>query len=726
MFRFILCFCVVSFICSPTIYGQTTSSALLENIKKRQSLQDKIALLESCEQVSTYLNKNSYLAEMLARTTPLSKYVVLSALAVGQGPIIFDGFEKRADRQRAFDTLANHLCAVERFYDYMGGVIGYHVQTIELITPPSSTQAPAQEEILQEEQLEPVPYIDIRKKSKMLDEMIADGISGLDQMAEVCVLGGAGERLHLQDEKTGMPLPVACLNFCGRSLLSGIIRDLEAREYLYYKLTKKNIFTPLLLMTSQEKDNDRHVQAICEKEHYFGRPPESIRRIIQPLAPVVTVEGSWAVSEPGTLVLKPGGHGVIWKLAKDARAFDWLVQQKRKALIVRQINNPLAGQDYGLTALAGWGLSKQKVFGFASCPRKENMSEGMNIVRSKIQNGVKRATISNIEYTEFAQRKKQDPHFGICQDPAGYPTNTNILYVDLATIIKAVDRYPIPGLLVNMKHPVDTMQNGTMRTLAGARLESTMQNIADVLDNEVQGQMQGQMQGPLSADKLRTFVLVNDRRKTMSVTKKAFEGKEISETPVGCYYDLMQQNLAMLSDVCGMTCPPVRSEAEYIQKGPQAIFLYHPALGPLYSIIGSKISGGRLHEDAELQLEISEVSLRNLTVDGSLLVTATNVTGSRDPVTHIRSFDGRVGSLIFENVTIQNKGRDRTSNTTLWTNEFPRNQSCRIILEGHSECVARNVCLRGDMEIRVPDQMRAVLSQNSDGTVRVDFEKRSS
>lgn len=59
---------------------------------------------------------------------------------------------------------------------------------------------------------------------------------------------------------------------------------------------------------------------------------------LQPLVPTVAAaDGRWMVSEPLTVVLKPGGHGVIWKLASDDGVFDWLSTQGRKAAIVRQI-----------------------------------------------------------------------------------------------------------------------------------------------------------------------------------------------------------------------------------------------------------------------------------------------------------------------------------------------------------------------------------------------------
>lgn len=59
---------------------------------------------------------------------------------------------------------------------------------------------------------------------------------------------------------------------------------------------------------------------------------------LQPLIPAVAAEdGHWLISEPLGLILKPGGHGVIWKLAFDRGVFDWFYKKGRKAALVRQI-----------------------------------------------------------------------------------------------------------------------------------------------------------------------------------------------------------------------------------------------------------------------------------------------------------------------------------------------------------------------------------------------------
>ena len=118
-------------------------------------------------------------------------------------------------------------------------------------------------------------FIDISEESEEVWRHLICGIEALDQMAEMIPLGGAADRLHLIDEKTGDELPAAKLFFAGRSLLSTMIRDLQAREYLHYKLYGKQITTPLALMTSEEKENHSHVRKLLAENNWFGRPQKA-------------------------------------------------------------------------------------------------------------------------------------------------------------------------------------------------------------------------------------------------------------------------------------------------------------------------------------------------------------------------------------------------------------------------------------------------------------------
>ena len=43
---------------------------------------------------------------------------------------------------------------------------------------------------------------------------------------------------------------------------------------------------------------------------------------------------------------------------------------------------------------------------------------------------------------------------------------------------------------------------------------------------------------------------------------------------------------------------------QYLERGPGFIFLFHPALGPLWDVISQKIRGGSLSDHSELVLEV--------------------------------------------------------------------------------------------------------------------------
>lgn len=682
-----------------------------ERCEKMKSVEEKFRYISQQPAVIQFFQQNKALEEAMRGMPVAHQYVIKVVIALGQGPVIFANWQQIKDPKAALNQLVEVLYDTERFYDYMGGIPGYHVKTLQLIHDQLAKQAESDPA-----KILPPPATDVRTPNPFVNQLIVEGIQSIGTMCEFYAVGGAGDRLQLIDEKTNMPLPVARLEFAGYTLLEQLIRDLEAREYLHYKLTGKQHYTPVVLMTSNEKNNDAHIASICEERGYFGRPKTSIFRLLQPLAPVLTVEGTWAVSAPCELVLKPGGHGVIWKLADQYGAFDWLQKQQRAYCLVRQINNPLAGLDYNLLVLAGYGYTSKKAFGFESIPRLPNMSEGMNVLKEVQANGNVNCCISNLEYTEFAKKKQHDPEFAKIADSLDFPANTNILFADLGQVKKATKELPVPGFLVNMKHPVDTLKQGQKVTMPGARLESTMQNIADVITT--------QYKMPLEKEQLKsldTFVLLNERTKTMSVTKKASDGKSIVETPEGCFYDLMQQNMALLKEVCQFEVPLKNSPEEYLKQGPNALFIYHPALGPLYSVIGQKISKGKLHENAELQIEAAEVSIKNLDLDGSLLIVAENATGRKNPSTGLLEFSQEVGHIVLENVQVENKGIKRDVKNSYFKNKIQRQEAMKIVLQGFSELVAKNVRFTGNVEIVVPDGQRATVTQATNGKLQIAF-----
>lgn len=668
---------------------------LLSVLSKASGTQERLDILNEQPQVKDFLSAPSSLRTYLAGLTPDCDLAIKSILAIGQGAHVFRNMDSLTHKFEALREMIKILLDLEKYYDTIGGIIGYHLTVLKLIAKKETKNGVE----TQTERFIKPEGIDVSQDTPEVRRCVRYGIEHVTSMAEIYPVGGAGDRLNLVDEKSGEPLPAAQLPFYGRPLLAGLIRDLQAREYLHYKLCGKKVITPVAMMTSHEKNNHEHILDICRSHHWFGRPPESFRFFTQPLVPVITKTGDWSLSAPLQLMLKPGGHGVIWKLAIDNGIFEWFRGQQRNKALVRQINNPAAGSDYGLLALCGKGEMEHREFGFASCSRLLNTAEGMNVLIETEKEGGVEYRISNIEYTEFEQKGVAD----IPTEPGGqysvFPANTNILFIDLEAVEKAVKECPIPGMLVNMKNKTPFIDaKGQVVQVEGGRLESTMQNIADFIRDKEPLRLD---QGGLGS--LKTFVTYNSRRKTISVTKKAFvPGKGILETPEGCFFELQQNCHEMLVDFCKMDLPSPPDEATYLKQGPAVLVLFHPIIGPLYSVIAQKIYGGSCAQGSELQLEIAEVELKGIDLDGSLSITAKEICS---------------GKCTLRNVKIRNKGIDRAAENRYWKNQIQRKESLKIILEGNGEFHAEDVTIVGDKEVIVPDNHRMVARQEGSAVV---------
>jgi hypothetical protein len=627
----------------------TRLQQLADQLKQCRTDQERLVLLDSILEMQSVPNQNLSQEAMVT---------LKSLIAIGQ--------------KLSMDVIED-LLPVERFYKDIGGIVGYHTTVLTLIDKEKRDQAPKQATFHRP------PGYDIASSTKEVLLWVQAGIRALPHLAELYPVGGAADRLQLIDAQTQLPLPAAKLLFLGHTLLEGLVRDVQAREYLYYKLMGTQITIPIAMMTSPEKDNHSQVLSICEQNRWFGRPKEAFQFICQPLVPLMDSEGKWCQLANGKIASKPGGHGVIWKLCVESGVFNIWEKEGKTKILVRQINNPIAGTDYGLLAFAGIGQQSDKAFGFASCPRQVGAAEGVNVLIE--QEGF---CLTNVEYCDFKKRGIEDKSQEEGSPYSWFPSNTNILFADIQKIREAVKRCPIPGMIVNFKNEV-------------ARLESTMQNIADCFQNAHQ-------------ENLQTFLTYHMRRKTISTTKKAWDGNLLLETPEGCFYDLLQNAYELLTCYCGFKIPALPSPQDYIEKGPSFLFLYHPALGPLYSIIGQKMRYGLFMPRSELQLSIAEFDCEDLFLQGSLKITADQVMGECTEKELI-CYSNQTGKCTLKSVQVVNQGIDTGVSHCYWKNEIQRKELCEIILHGNAEFIAENVRLDGNWLIEVESGWRVRVHQ---------------
>lgn len=682
-------------------------SEALERLQRKldaaSSSHEKLEILNEHPAVQKFIGRFKFLSAFWAGLAPECELVLKQLAAIGQADRLFSGIDASNLRANLLRELIDKLIPIDHFYRELGGIIGYQAKIQSLLNPAKEPENSGS--VVFHSPL----FQNISEETQSVRETISWGIESMPEMAEMYPLGGAADRLHLVEEKTGLELPAAKLRFAGRTLLENLIRDLQAREYLYFQKHGKQLTTPVAVMTSQEKDNHSHVFQICKDSHWFRRPKESFRFFTQPLVPAVNEQGDWCVLGPLKPILKPGGHGAIWKLARDLGIFSWFEKLGRKKALIRQINNPIAGLDYGLLAFIGYGWKREMIFGFASCPRLLQAAEGINVViERKLPDGTD-LVLTNIEYCDFKK-------FGICDLPlkegepfSRFSSNTNILFFDIQAVVKAIDACPFPGLLINLKKTCYQTESGIKIEEPIARLESTMQNLADVF---VERKSPGD---PLVTN--RTFVTYNHRHKTISTAKKAcLPGKPLQETPENCFFDLLSAHRELLKEYCQYSLPAQRTVEEYLKLGPDFVFLYHPALGPLYSLIGQKLRRGKLALGSELLLEIAEISAVDLDIEGSLQVVAEQILGPLDSEGILR-YSKAVGRCVLENVSIRNLGVDWARSEPFWKMNLKRRETVKIHLKGRSLFSAKNVQLEGDRTFVVEDGFEMRISEKMGKTI---------
>ncbi|PQQ16998.1 UTP--glucose-1-phosphate uridylyltransferase 3 chloroplastic [Prunus yedoensis var. nudiflora] len=630
--------------------------------------------------------------------------------------------------------LLKNLGEIEQFYNCIGGIIGYQIAVLELLAQSSvEVQTTNWSKSIQEHmecqflEIHAPSGLDLSQNPEYASQAALWGIQGLPDLGEIYPLGGSADRLGLVDPDTGECLPAAMLPYCGRTLLEGLIRDLQAREFLYFKMYGKQCITPVAIMTSSAKNNHERITSLCEKLEWFRRGRSSFQLFEQPVVPAVSVEnGQWVIMKPFAPVCKPGGHGVIWKLAHDKGIFKWFYDHGRKGATVRQVSNVVAATDLTLLALAGIGLHHGKKLGFASCKRNLGATEGINVlIEKKNLDGRWAYGLSCIEYTEFDK-------FGIADGPhshnrlqAEFPANTNILYVDLPSaelVGSSNSGNSLPGMVLNVKKPITFVDHfGKPHSVSGGRLECTMQNIADSFVNTCPSRYYKGVE-----DKLDTFVVFNKRRRVTSSAKRKrrLADKSLHQTPDGSLLDILRNAHDLLSQ-CDIELPEIESNEKYLSSGPPFLILLHPALGPLWEVTRQKFYEGSISKGSELQVEVAEFLWRNVQLDGSLIIEADNVMGSTKTDQNgelLLQYGHRCGRCKLQNVKVLNEGIDWTfGDNVYWKHDVQRIEACKVVLHGNAEFEATDVILQGNHIFEVPNSYKMKITQGDSGlAVRLD------
>lgn len=591
-------------------------------------------LFEDVRDVSSYEERNELLSEHVSlpdiydELPTMERYCLLVARALGQDQIFGGDVE----------TIAKQLVELEEAYAAHGGILGYQQSVLSLLNS----------EEVRAGKISPPKVEELTQETSAIRGYVLEAIERSDELAEMYPVGGAADRLNLTADD-GKRLPAAKLGFMGKDLLTRLIEDVEAREYLAFLLFGKQVHTPIALMTSNENDNRSHIYELLERSDWYGRSRSSFTIFTQPLVPCVDKAGKWVVNS--SLIRKPGGHGVIWLLAKEHGVFSSF---EKDTFVLRQINNPISGTDFGLLAFIGKGLQEQRGFGFCGCPRRVGAKEGMNVVLDSSEGPV----LTNVEYCEFEK-------LGV--DTEGYydsfPANTNILFADRQTVEASLDVEPFPGKVLNFS-----------KKTVSARLETMMQNIADHI--------------PLD----RSYVTLGPREKTISSAKRQYvEGEGVLETPLGAMYTQLANAHDLLVTCLKSDAPMMPSHDDFEREGPSFFFSFHPALGPMYSLLEQKLSHLTIRKGANVILDIADLFLEKCEIREGLTIAADQITGHKEA--GVRVYSHKVGSAYLRNVSCYDLS---------------------IHLEGTSRLIAEDVVFPRNASIRVPNGICMRVKQDGD------------
>jgi hypothetical protein len=654
-------------------------SSLIEKINKARSYQEKKMLIWQTKQCQVFFSHHPALFSYLENLNDKNAYLLSSLIALNQGELFFKNYPHIPSFDQSIQKLLSLLDDVENFYSSIGGVLGYHKTFLHLL----------KNEGLQKASIHKPHFIDCQTRSNLVDACIDTGLENLDKTAFIFPIGGSSDRFNLQDPKTKENLPLAFYNFAGKNLLEHLVEQTQALESLYFQTYQKSISCPIVLMTSEAKGNREKIEHFLKEKNYFGRKKESFCVCHQISVPMISEKGTWILEGPLSVSVKPGGHGALWKTMLDQNAFDFLFSQNCKHGIVRQINNPIAGLDYGLLSLLGYGIKHEKKFGFSTCNRPVGSASGMLVLKEiKKSQGMKGFFYSNIEYSDFQKWYIEDKPLEKGGKDSEYPANTNTLFIDLKEIYSLVQKDPLPGIILNIKSSIPGINAEGEKIIERAgRIELCMQNIADDLITYLD-------KTSPTEEQLKSFLIYQNNQKALSPIKKPYTPeKSWEETQVKCFYDLMALYAHILQK-SHVEISSIPSCEEWINNGPSYLIFLSPFLGPLFSLIEKKFYKGHYEKGFFLDVQIQNCQLFNLHLQGALVIQGTHPLSC---------------GCSLENVKIFNQGSSWNKNFAYIQKESTFKEALRIDLNQNSQFVAHDILIEGSHHFKVPANQRMTL-----------------
>ncbi len=615
---------------------------IIQKIKSVDSIRKKI------EVIKTFFKDQNQVASLnrklkFVNLPEFGKLIVWAFCLLGQDDIVNFLLDPNKDIFLKKMLLINQLERLDNFYYKQGGFFNYQLEFSKCVNKKRKYNL---------RNFSSCSFYDVNSLSQSeISLNIFLGIKALLETGFFILSGGKAERFFNSKSEGSM----ASLEFFKKSLLERIIEDVEGLETLYERFFNKKITIPIVIMvSSSEPINSSFFSKIKKTDRYLNG---FFKILIQSDFPVISSEGLFLLDKNGELVMFPGGHGMLWKEAYEQGFFHYFKSLGINHILIRQINNPLAGLNENLLLLLGTSCVNNKFFGVISCAKDRHFSEGVWV---KLHNKNTYSYV-NIEYVQF-------PFFDdrLIEEA---PANTNILYFNLKKNWNRLSKLPRFNHILNMKTLTIKNNEKNYFVLAG-RLECLVQDFTKLFNDD-------------ECSSSSVIILHSLREKVISSIKRPL-GKNYLETPEKAFFDYLNCSRELLR-LCHILLPKRRSWDDFLNLGPEFIFDYHPSLGPLYSLIQKKIYQGSFFENSIVELNIMKVFFRNLNVAGHFVVNST-----------------LSGKCIMRNVEIKNRGSFFENPRESWKGKLCTQECLKIVLNENAKIYAENLVLEGNISIEVP------------------------
>ena len=173
----------------PTIQDQIALiEPLCQALRRTQDLSKKLAIVAANKVAHKFLESSHSLQTLLRKCDEASQFVIHAVLAIGQGPVIFQDIDGLDDLEKQLQAFLATLLKLEKFYQNLGGIVGYHLTMLKLMADKQGKSSVSCESIAYDEP----EGLDCFRETTDVRKAVRWGIEHMPELAEIYPIGGAG------------------------------------------------------------------------------------------------------------------------------------------------------------------------------------------------------------------------------------------------------------------------------------------------------------------------------------------------------------------------------------------------------------------------------------------------------------------------------------------------------------------------------------------------------